>query len=353
MKASPLVIVDRKIRVGVVGCGRIAENHFKSFEQHSEHLALAAVCDGSKPALERAMQQYTVPGFSDLDSLLASSDADVVVLCTPSGVHAQQTIKAAAAGKHIITEKPMATRWKDGLAMIKACDEANRHLFVVKQNRRNPTLQLLKQAIDKNRFGRIYLVNVNVFWTRPQSYYDQVPWRGTWEYDGGAFMNQASHYVDLLTWLFGPVQSVHAMMGTLARKIETEDTGVLNLSWRSGTLGSMNVTMLTYPQNLEASITVLGEKGSVKIGGLAVNQIETWKFADEQPEDQTIASANEATTAAYGLGHPLYYKHIIEVLRGQENAEVSGREGLKSLELLVAAYLSARQGQVISLPLEY
>jgi UDP-N-acetyl-2-amino-2-deoxyglucuronate dehydrogenase len=214
-------------------------------------------------------------------------------------------------------------------------------------------LQLLKQAIDKNRFGRIYMVNVNVFWTRPQSYYDQVPWRGTWEYDGGAFMNQASHYVDLLVWLFGPVQSVHAMMGTLARQIETEDSGVLNLRWRSGALGSMNVTMLAYPQNLEGSITVLGEKGTVKIGGLAVNQIETWQFADEQPEDSTINAANEATTKAYGLGHPLYYQQIIEVMRGLDKAQVSGREGLKSLELLVAAYLSARHGQVVSLPLEF
>ena len=158
----------------------------------------------------------------------------------------------------------MATRWSDGIKMVNACDKAKVKLFVVKQNRYQPALQLLKEAIKKQRFGRIYLANLNVFWTRPQTYYDQAKWRGTWEFDGGAFMNQASHYVDLLDWLIGPVQSVHAMMATLAINMEAEDTGVLNIRWRSGTLGSMNVTMLTYPKNLEASLTLLGEKGSVK-----------------------------------------------------------------------------------------
>ena len=168
--------------------------------------------------------------------------------------------------------------------MVRACDEAGVRLFVVKQNRRNRTLQLLKQAVSKGRFGRIYMVNVNVFWSRPQSYYDSADWRGTWEFDGGAFMNQASHYVDLLDWLIGPVESVMAYTGTLARNIEVEDTGVAALKWRNGAMGSVNVTMLTWPKNLEGSITILGEKGSVRVGGVAVNQIEHWQFAGPRPD---------------------------------------------------------------------
>ena len=163
--------------------------------------------------------------------------ADMVILCTPSGMHPSQTIAAARAGKHVMTEKPMATRWKDDIEMVKACDDARVRLFVIKQNRRNATLQLLKRAVDEKRFGRIYMVHLNVFWTRPQDYYDQGKWRGTWELDGGAFMNQASHYVDLLEWLISPIADVQAMTTTLARDIEVEDTGVLNVRWRNRRFG--------------------------------------------------------------------------------------------------------------------
>jgi len=248
---------------------------------------------------------------------------------------------------------PGEFRWKDGLNMVKACDEAGVRLFVVKQNRRNSTLQLLKRAIEEKRFGRIHMVHLNVFWTRPQEYYDQAKWRGTWELDGGAFMNQASHYVDLIDWLIGPVDCVQAMNGTLGRDIEVEDTGVLNVRWRTGALGSMSVTMLTYPKNFEGSITILGDKGTVRIGGVAVNDIQHWEFADAKDYDKDILSANYETTSVYGFGHPLYYKNVVDVLRGEADPETDGREGLKSLEILIAAYLSARDGKTVSLPLEY
>ena len=252
-----------------------------------------------------------------------------------------------------MTEKPMATRWHDGVRMVKACDDANVRLFVVKQNRRNATLLLLKRAMEQRRFGKIYSVAVNVFWTRPQEYYDSAKWRGTWEYDGGAFMNQASHYIDLLDWLVGPVESVMAYTGTLARDIEVEDSGVAALRWRSGAMGTVNVTMLTYPRNLEGSITILGEKGTVRIGGVAVNEILNWEFAETRPEDADIAAASYSTTSVYGHGHPLYYDNVIKTLRGEADAETDGREGLKSLELLIAMYLSARDGKRVALPLEY
>jgi UDP-N-acetyl-2-amino-2-deoxyglucuronate dehydrogenase len=238
--------------------------------------------------------------------------------------------------------------------MVKACDDAGVRLFVVKQNRRNATLQLLKQAVEQERFGRIYNVALNVFWTRPQDYYDQGNgWRGTWEFDGGAFMNQASHYIDLLDWIIGPVESVMSYTGTLARDIEAEDTGVLSVRLRHGGLASVNVTMLTFPQNLEGSITILGEKGTVKIGGTAVNKVEHWAFAEPRPEDAGVLSASYETGSVYGFGHPLYYDNVIKTLRGEAHAEVDGYEGLRSLEILIAAYRRARDGQRVGLPLVF
>jgi UDP-N-acetyl-2-amino-2-deoxyglucuronate dehydrogenase len=192
-----------------------------------------------------------------------------------------------------------------------------------------------------------------VFWSRPQEYYDSAAWRGTWEFDGGAFMNQASHYVDLLDWLIGPIESIQAYTATLARNIEVEDTGVIGVKWRSGALGSMNVTMLTYPKNLEGSITIIGETGTVRVGGVAVNEIQHWEFAQPHEDDARIAQASYATTSVYGFGHPLYYDNVINVMRGKAQPETDGREGLKSLEVLIAAYLSARDGRRVALPLDY
>lgn len=346
-------ITGRKIKVAVVGCGRISKNHFGSIEKHSDELELAAICDIDPTVLADHVATYNVPAYNDMEDLLQKESIDVIALCTPSGIHPDQAVLAAKYKVHVITEKPMATRWNDGVRMVKACDEAGVRLFVVKQNRLNTTLQLLKRAVSEKRFGKINMVHLNVFWTRPQSYYDQGSgWRGTWEFDGGAFMNQASHYVDLLDWLIGPVEKIHAMMST-TRDIEVEDTGVMNVKWRNGALGSMSVTMLTYPRNLEGSITILGDKGTVRVGGVAVNDIQLWEFDEPRDYDKDIQAANYETTSVYGFGHPLYYKNVIDVLRGDAEPETDGREGLKSLELLIAAYLSARDGKAVSLPLEY
>ena len=342
-------ITDRLVRFALAGCGRIAANHFESVARHADRAELVAVCDPDAAALAAAVARTGAPGFASYSTMLAEAGADCVVLATPSGLHARQVIEAAEAGLHVMTEKPMATRWADGLAMVRACDAARVRLFVVKQNRRNRTLQLLRQAINAGRFGRIYMVTVNVFWARPQSYYDSADWRGTWEFDGGAFMNQASHYIDLL----GPVESVMAYTGTLARNIEVEDTGVAALKWRNGAMGSVNVTMLAHPNNFEGSITVLGEQGTVRIGGVAVNTIEHWKFAEPHAMDAGLDDASYQTTSVYGLGHPLYYDNVIRTLRGECEPETDGREGLKSLELLIAMYRSARDGTRINLPLEY
>jgi UDP-N-acetyl-2-amino-2-deoxyglucuronate dehydrogenase len=351
MSALGVPIVGRPIRLALAGCGRIAASHFAAIARHRDDLELVGVCDVEPSALAAAAERTHAKPFDHLGAMLQAGVADCVVLATPSGLHAAQTIECARAGVHVVTEKPMATRWEDGLAMVRACDEAAVRLFVVKQNRRNTTLQLLKQAVLQERFGRIYAVAVNVFWTRPQSYYDGAAWRGTWEFDGGAFMNQASHYVDLLDWIVGPVESVMAYTGTLARNIEVEDTGVAALRWRNGAMGTLNVTMLTHPKNLEGSITVLGENGTVRIGGVAANRIEHWQFAEPHAMDSQVADASYDVSSVYGHGHALYYDNVIKTLRGQTAADTDGREGLRALELLVAMYLSARDGRRVSLPL--
>ena len=341
---------SRKIRFALVGCGRISANHFDALEKHADQAELVDVCDIDPEALQKAVARTGARGHASLTDMLKETTADIVVLTTPSGLHSEQAIEVARSGRHVISEKPMATRWKDGLAMYAACQKAGVYLFVVKQNRKNATLQALRNAIRQGRFGKIYMAVINVFWTRPQSYYDAAPWRGTWALDGGAFMNQASHYVDLMEWLIGPVAEVQAMIAT-HRKIEAEDTGVMNLRWRDGTLGSMAVTMCTYPKNLEGSITILGETGTVRIGGMAVNEIQEWNFADERDYDEQVKTANYETTSVYGFGHPLYYRNVVDVLRGKADPVVDGREGLKSLELINAAYLSAHNRQTVSLPL--
>jgi UDP-N-acetyl-2-amino-2-deoxyglucuronate dehydrogenase len=346
-------ISGRRIRFAVVGCGRIATNHFAALREHAQDAELVAVCDPDRAALDKAVAATGARGFDNLGALLDEAQPDITVLCTPSGLHSQQAIKVAQRGCHVVTEKPMATRWSDGLDMVRACDEAGVRLFVVKQNRRNATLQLLKRAVEQGRFGRIFMVTINVFWSRPQQYYDSARWRGTWEFDGGALMNQASHYVDLIDWLVGPVESVQAYIATLARNIQVEDTATVGVRWRSGALGSINVTMLAYPKNFEGSVTILGEHGTVRIGGVAVNEIQQWQFADSRPEDKDVGAANYTTTSVYGFGHPLYYENVIKALRGECEPETDGREGLRSLEVLIASYLSARDGRRVALPLHY
>jgi UDP-N-acetyl-2-amino-2-deoxyglucuronate dehydrogenase len=350
-KVIAKIPLEKKIRFALVGCGRISINHIEAILNYSDDSEITAICDVDKVISEKVGARLNVRHYSSYEEMLEAGGFDVVVLMTPSGIHAKQAILAAKFGFHVVTEKPMATRWIDGVEMVKACDNSGVRLFVVKQNRNNATLQLLKKAIDSNRFGKIYMVVANVFWSRPQEYYDSAKWRGTWEFDGGAFMNQASHYVDLLDWLIGPVESVQSYTSTLARNIEVEDTGVMAIKWRSGAIGSMNVTMLTYPKNFEGSITILGEKGSVRVGGVAVNKVEHWDFFDSNEEDELIKLASYETTSVYGHGHTLYYKNIIEVLRGESEPQTDGREGLRSLELLVATYLASRDGRKISLPL--
>ena len=342
--------MSSRIRLAFVGCGRISRTHFDAI-RGVEDIDLVAVCDVVEERARDAGQLNGVPWFTSYQKMLEDVACDAVTIATPSGLHPQHGIMAARAGKHVICEKPMAISLTSADELVQACDEHGVHLFVVKQNRLNPSVQLVKRALDKGRFGRLYVANTTVRWTRPQEYYDQAPWRGTWEFDGGAFMNQASHYVDLIQWLAGPVESVIAKTATLARKIESEDTGVAVLRFRSGAIGVIEVTMLTYPRNLEGSLTLLGEKGTVRIGGTAVNRIEHWSFADYDDDDKLVDKVSTNPASVYGHGHAGYYHNVLAVLRGEAKPETDGREGRKSLELILGIYESSRQGCNVTLPL--
>ena len=340
--------MSEKFRVALVGCGRIAKNHFDAIDR-VDGLDLVAVADVVQARAEAAGTANGVPAFASLADMMAAVDCDIVTVATPSGLHPVHGIEAARAGKHVVSEKPMAISLAGADSLIDACSEAGVRLFVVKQNRLNPAIQLVKRAVEKGRFGRIHSANCTVRWARPQDYYDQAPWRGTWAMDGGAFMNQASHYVDLIQWLAGPVGSVAAMTATQERKIEAEDSGAAVLRFQNGAIGVLDVTMLTYPRNLEGSLTILGNRGSVKIGGTAVNRVDTWLFEDYDDDDKLIESAATTPPTVYGFGHQGYYRNVLRVLRGEAVPDTDGREGRKSLEIILAIYESARTGKVVSL----
>lgn len=332
------------IRTVLVGCGRVSHKHFESFRENDD-IELIGVCDTDPATLMAATTENAVPGFADMAQMLEALRPDLVVLATPSGLHPEQAILAAQAGAHVVTEKPMAIRWSDGIRMVEACEQAGVRLFEVKQHRFNPAIEAVKAAVEDGAFGRIYDAHVSVFWTRPQSYYDLAEWRGTWEQDGGALMNQAIHYVDLLRWLVGPVESVFAFTATLARRIEVEDTATMSMKFRSGALGTVNVTMLTHSENLEGSVTILGEHGTVRLGGVACNQIEHWSLASDAPDPK------QPDDCVYGLGHPRFYNDVVHALNTGDRGRIEGAEGLKSLEIVVGAYLSSQEGRKVALPL--
>lgn len=340
--------MSENFRVALVGCGRIAKNHFDAIDR-IDGLDLVGVADVVPERAALAAATHGVPAFASLADMLAGVECDIVTVAAPSGLHPALGIEAANARKHVVSEKPMAISLQGADALIDACAENGVKLFVVKQNRLNPAIQLVKRAVDKGRFGRIHSANCTVRWARPQEYYDQAPWRGTWAMDGGAFMNQASHYVDLIQWLAGPVESVVAMTATQERRIEAEDSGAAVLRFRNGAIGVLDVTMLTYPKNLEGSITILGDRGSVKIGGTAVNRVDTWLFEDYDDDDKLIETATTSPPNIYGFGHQGYYLNVLRVLRGEAVPDTDGSAGRKSLEIIVAIYESARTGREVRL----
>jgi predicted dehydrogenase len=330
------------LHFALIGCGRISKKHAELLGGNLiKNAKLAAVCDIVENKARKIANQYNVPFYTDPDKMMQNEQIDVVTILTESGNHAKHAIHLAKYGKHIIVEKPMALKLDDADEMIKACSENNCKLFVVKQNRFNLPVVQLRKALDEGRFGKLVMGTVRVRWCRTQDYYKQDSWRGTWALDGGVLANQASHHVDLLQWLMGDVESVYAKSTTALAQIEAEDTAVVILKFRSGALGIIEATTAVRPKDLEGSISILGEKGTVEIGGFAVNEIKHWNFTQKLDTDDTVKekySVNPPTV--YGFGHYEYYNDVVNSILNNTKSLIDGFEGKKSLELISAIYES-------------
>ena len=339
------------LRFALVGCGRIATRHADLLSGgHIPGATLAAVCDSVPARAEAFAAKYKVPAYTDMHEMARGTPIDVFSVLTPSGNHAEHVIALAKYGKHIVVEKPMALTLDDADEMIRVCDRNAVRLFVVKQNRFNRPVVKLREAVEGGRFGKLTLATVRVRWCRTQAYYDQDKWRGTWALDGGVLSNQASHHVDLLEWMMGPVESVFAKASTALAKIEAEDTAVVVLRFRNGALGIIEATTAARPVDLEGSISILGEQGTVEIGGFAVNEMKTWRFSTPAPGDDVVMTQYSVNPPnVYGFGHQAYYEHVVRSITSGTQQLVDGLEGRKSLELISAIYESVETGREIPL----
>jgi len=341
--------VDQQIRVALLGCGRIASRHASLLSSGSvEGACLVGASEVNESRRLEFSDKFNVKCYESIESLINEQKPDAVAVLTPSGNHANDVINLAPQVKNIIVEKPMALNLIDADKMIHECNKHGSRLFVVKQNRFNLPVQKTREALEKGRFGKLVMGTVRVRWCRPQSYYDQDSWRGTWKLDGGVLMNQASHHIDLLQWMFGTVESVMAMSRTALVNIEAEDTAVVILRFTNGALGVIEATTATRPKDLEGSLSILGEHGSVVIGGFAVNKITSWQFATPEPEDQEVLSKYSVNPPdVYGFGHQELYRNIINSIRTGSTQLIDGLEGRKSLELINAIYKSIKTGQEV------
>ncbi len=332
-----------KIKFILIGCGRIGN-------RHAEHIlnygSLLAVCDIDKEKAQNAAKLYNCKYYYSIeDILLNEREAQVASICTPNGLHAEHTIKSLQAGLHILCEKPMALSVHDCGEMIKAAESANRRLFIVKQNRFNPPVAVVKKAIDEGRFGKIHSVQLSCFWNRNEDYYKNS-WKGTKALDGGTLFTQFSHFVDLLYWMIGDIKKVHALIGNLGHKniIEFEDTGVIACEFYNGALGTINYTVNSYKKNMEGSLTIFGDKGTVKIGGQYLNELEYQNIEGYEIKD--LPPGNPPNNYGQYQGsmsnHDKVYENIIEVLNHQGVIATNGFEGLKTVEIIDKIYSAAK-----------
>ncbi len=339
------------LKFGLIGCGRIAKRHSDLLGRDQiDGAKLIAVCDIQAGRAQVLGAEHSVPAYTDMDDMMSNEDVDVVVVLTDSGSHAEHVVSLSSYGKHILVEKPMALTIDDADQMIRACDENGVRLFVVKQNRFNVPVVKLREALEAGRFGKMVLGTVRVRWSRDQLYYDQDSWRGTWAYDGGVLANQASHHVDLLEWMLGDVESVFAKSTTALVDIETEDTICVVLKFRNGALGIIEATTAIRPKDLEGSISILGEGGTVVIGGFAVNRMETWNFVEQVADDEDVLESYSVNPPnVYGFGHQAYYEHVVNAILTDTPQLVDGLAGRKSLELIHAIYESVETGEEVRL----
>ncbi len=332
-----------KLKFGLIGCGRIAQRHAEHISNVGE---LKAVCDIDLRKAQLLGEKYKANIYSDIDELLEhEKDIDVISICTPNGLHAEHTIKSLKAGFHVLCEKPMAISVLDAGKMIDAAEKANKRLFIVKQNRFNPPVAAVKNLIDNNKLGRIYSVHLSCFWNRNFEYYTNSDWKGTKELDGGTLFTQFSHFIDLLFYLIGDVQEVYSFNENFTHKdiIEFEDTGVAILKFYNGALGTVNYTVNSYKKNMEGSITIFGEKGTVKIGGQYLNELEYQNI--EGVKIEGLPEGNPPNNYGQYVGsmsnHSEVYKNVVNVLENGGIIATNGFEGLKTVEIIDKIYRSA------------
>ena len=333
------------LNFALIGCGRIAERHA---EQISKQARLKAVCDIDKSKAERFGKKWGAAVWCDIDKLLQEeSEIDVVSICTPNGLHAEHSIKAFKQGFHVLCEKPMAISVYDCGEMIKEAERANRRLFIVKQNRYNPPVQAIKEALDDSRFGKIFSVQLNCFWNRNPEYYTNSDWKGTKKLDGGTLFTQFSHFIDLLYWFFGDVRRVEALTGNFNHDhiIEFEDTGVAILEFYNGAIATINYTVNSYEKNMEGSLTIFGESGTVKIGGQYLNELEYQNIKDFKIENLPLGNPpnNYGQYIGSMSNHNKVYENVIEVLLNQGKIATNGYEGLKTVEIIDKIYNAAKR----------
>jgi len=340
--------MGRIIKFGLIGCGNVAKKHTESIKR-IENARIEAVCDIDEKKAKEYGKQYGVPWYISAHKMIENEDIDLISILTPSGTHAQIAIDLTKYKKHLVIEKPLALRLEDADSVIEECDKANVKIFVVQQNRFNPPIRKLKEYINNNRFGKLVLGTVRVRWCRTQEYYDQKKWRGTWAWDGGVFANQASHHIDMLIWMMGEVESVTAMTTTRLVKIETEDTGAAILRFKNGALGIVEATTATRPKDLEGSISILGEFGSVEIGGFFMNEIKVWNFKNKSHKDVEILAKYSKNPDIYAWNHTEFLKDVVDCILKNKKGLIDGLEARKSLELINALYESAETGQEVHL----
>lgn len=350
------------IGIALVGCGRIAHKHVDAVAHMAPQAQLVAVCDiveerargksreyGEKLAeLSQSLLQPEV--FLDYKELLGREDIQMAAIATESGNHAQIAVEFLEAGKHVLVEKPMALSMQDADRMIELAQQKGLCLGVAHQNRFNKTIQALRKAVEGGRFGRILAGNARVLWNRNQDYYTQAPWRGTYAQDGGCLMNQCIHNIDLLQWMLGgEMQQIQAMLGNFVHPyIEAEDYGSIQIRFANGAIGNVEGTVCVYPKNLEETLTVLGEKGTVVIGGTALNEIKTWQFADDLDTLEEVRSqCDSQIDSVYGWGHRPLYADFIASMKDSRLSLIHGEEGKKAMAIILHAYHAAKQKKVV------
>jgi predicted dehydrogenase len=333
-----------ELRFAIIGCGKVSARHADAINKVAG-ARVVAVCDRAGEVAEQFGRTLGVPGFSSTEELYKARDVDCVVIATPSGDHYERALEAFAHGKHVVMEKPLALRLDHADAMIREARKSDRKLWVAFQNRYNPAVMKAKEAMDAGRLGRMVIGTVRVRWQRTQAYYDHGGWHGTWKQDGGVTAQQAIHHVDALRWMMGGVESVEAQTATRLVEMECEDVCVASLRFENGALGVVEAMTAARPRDFEASLSLLGEKGTIILGGLALNKVDVWELAEPEPEDARVPQLfSQEIPNPVGFGHDTLYARVAASIQSGAPVEISGEEGRKALELVHAIYASQERG---------